>query len=46
MFLGSDENLHVSGHNLMGDAGSTVTRGAFDQLQEMKADRERVIAGE
>ena len=46
MFLGSDEGLHVSDHNRMVDAGSTVTRGAFDQLQEMKADRERVIAGE
>ena len=32
------------GQNLVVDAGSTVTRGAFDQLHEMKADRERAIA--
>ena len=44
VFLGSDESLHVSGHNLMVDVGSTVTRGAFEELQRMKAERERVIA--
>ena len=46
VFLGSDESLHVSGHNLMVDIGATVTRGSFDQLHEMKVDRERAIAGE
>ena len=44
VFLGSDESLHVSGHNLMVDVGLTVTRGSFEDLQQMKAERERVIA--
>ena len=44
VFLGSDESLHVSGHNLMVDVGATVTRGSFEELQQMKAHRERVIA--
>ena len=46
VFLGSDESLHVSGHNLMVDVGATVTRGAFEELNEMKAHRDRVIVGE
>ena len=45
VFLGSDESMHVSGVNLMVDAGSTVTRGAFEELHAMKTDRERFIAG-
>ena len=45
VFLGSDESLHISGHNLVVDAGHTATRMAFAELNEMKADRSRVIEG-
>ena len=45
VFLGSDESLHVSGHNLVVDAGHTATRMAFTELEEMKAARAKVIAG-
>ncbi len=45
VFLGSDESLHVNGHNLVVDVGHTVTRMAFNELQEMKAARARVIDG-
>ena len=45
VFLGSDESLHVNGHNLVVDVGHTVTRMAFTELQEMKAARARVIEG-
>ena len=45
VFLGSDESLHVNGHNLVVDAGHTATRMAFTELQEMKAARAKVIEG-
>ncbi len=45
VFLGSDESLHVNGHNLVVDVGHTVTRMSFSELQEMKAARARVIDG-
>lgn len=45
VFLGSDESLHVNGHNLVVDVGHTVTRMAFTELQEMKAARAKVIEG-
>ena len=41
VFLGTDESAHISGHNLMVDAAATVTRGPFEDLQQMKADRAR-----
>ena len=46
VYLGSDESLHVNGHNLVVDVGHTVTRMAFTELQEMKAARAKVIEGE
>ena len=45
VFLGSDESLHVNGHNLVVDVGHTVTRMTFSELQEMKAARSKVIEG-
>ena len=45
VFLGSDESLHVNGHNLVVDVGHTVTRMTFTELQEMKAARAKVIEG-
>ena len=45
VFLGSDESLHVNGHNLVVDVGHTVTRMTFAELQEMKAARAKVIEG-
>ncbi len=45
VYLGSDESLHVSGHNLVVDAAHTATRMAFDELSEMKAARSKVIEG-
>ncbi len=45
VYLGSDESLHVSGHNLVVDAGHTATRMAFTELNEMKAARSKVIEG-
>ena len=45
VFLGSDESMHVNGHNLVVDVGHTVTRMTFTELQEMKAARAKVIEG-
>ena len=44
VFLGNDESLHISGHDLMVDVGATVTRGAFDELHAMQTERARAIA--
>ncbi|MXW85629.1 MAG: SDR family oxidoreductase [Boseongicola sp. SB0667_bin_21] len=46
VYLGSDESLHVSGHNLVIDAAHTATRMAFDELNAMKTARSKVIEGD
>ena len=46
VYLGSDESLHVSGHNLVVDAAHTATRMAFDELNAMKTARSKVIEGD